>query len=1159
MTISGNGRRDAGDDIEPPLVAAVGDRWAVVVGISTYQDAKLNLRWARRDADELCELLFTPEGGNFHPSRVRRLLDEQATTRELTRALRGFLMQAQAADLVLLYFACHGGPDPRRLDGPPYLYTYDTDPADVAGTGLPMYEIDRGLRDVIRAERVVICVDTCHSGGVGTGLRSTGRAEATNQYLEALAKAKGGVAVLTSAEANEAAEEDARWGGGHGVFTHFLLQGMRGEADGYRGVRDGIVSVGELFEYVRDKVQEETGNRQHPNIGDTGFDRNLPMAVTAELDVEQHLTLARGLYRVGWQLDDPAPFLLSARQYALAADLKRHLPQADAGRGAALLAAGRAAEAAQVLRAVTTTAPGEVDAQTWLSLGIAQAEHGHHPEAVEAFREYARRAPGQAETAWATAYADWLDGRSPAGRRRALLFGVGTFDAPATVSTLPGVVGDVAAMTSAARELLKVEPADLRVLVDSGAGRQAVLDVLAEFRADARPDDVVVVYFTGHSADTAGLDEPYLITATSAGRPVGITARELVDALTLPVREVVLILDTHASAALVQYARRAPGPLTVLLACYVGEVAYEVRIRGAMHGIFTHALIESLQRGEVQTYGDLVDDARAEVARLQMPGQTPQLIGSRRARLFDGGFPGAELWRVGRRRYGHADEIEALRRCCGQVQAPLARWALGVTLLRRGDAEAACTELVQARDALPDPDPQLWADLAEAELDRGRPAAAVEALRAATEALRTGGVPARPGEAEAIAAALTALTNPTAPAPWLLAVGAEPATVTLRAADAASLIAQEAAAVTGIPAGDVTTMTGPAATGTEILDAMAALAAASTERLAVLVVAGTVRWSQGGPVLLTADGELPAADVARALTGAQNLIILLNVRAAFARPATGAEVAVPVEIDKRALALPGSVTVTVFEDDVARPVQDTAVLTGEATRALLRTLPRAMRDALSYEQWISTTALPAPAAAVVRGECAGDPAWQDRSVAIAACRALCDFRAAAAAETVRCAQALIARREAQHEPYPEGHLQQGLAMQAQQRPRAALAALRAARNLYDDVGVYQKEQRRDPATPEWQRQTRYHFGRLQLLHGEDLNEAVAALRAAQRQDGADPRVLRTLSQAIRALVERESLVEAARHLMHYVNLGAPLGMDPGMVDFLNRRRPSAPG
>jgi uncharacterized caspase-like protein len=70
-------------------------------------------------------------------------VDEQATTAALTRAVRGFLMKAQPEDLVLLYFACHGGPDPRRPGGPLYLLTHDTEPGDVAGTAFPMDEIDR--------------------------------------------------------------------------------------------------------------------------------------------------------------------------------------------------------------------------------------------------------------------------------------------------------------------------------------------------------------------------------------------------------------------------------------------------------------------------------------------------------------------------------------------------------------------------------------------------------------------------------------------------------------------------------------------------------------------------------------------------------------------------------------------------------------------------------------------------------------------------------------------------------------------------------------------------------------------------------------------------------------------------------------------------------
>lgn len=84
-----------------------------------------------------------------------------------------------------------------------------------------------------------------------------------------------GIALLTSAEANEVALEDEKWGGGHGVFTYYLLEGMRGKAE---SSKDGIVSVGELFEYVRESVRKTTDNKQHPAIGTTLFDRNLPLA-----------------------------------------------------------------------------------------------------------------------------------------------------------------------------------------------------------------------------------------------------------------------------------------------------------------------------------------------------------------------------------------------------------------------------------------------------------------------------------------------------------------------------------------------------------------------------------------------------------------------------------------------------------------------------------------------------------------------------------------------------------------------------------------------------------------------------------------------------------------------------------------------------------------
>ena len=60
---------------------------------------------------------------------------------------------------------------------------------------------------------------------------------------------------------NELSREGARWGGGHGVFTWAILEGLRGKAD---ADADRFVTAGELFAYVRHRVRFETGFRQNP-------------------------------------------------------------------------------------------------------------------------------------------------------------------------------------------------------------------------------------------------------------------------------------------------------------------------------------------------------------------------------------------------------------------------------------------------------------------------------------------------------------------------------------------------------------------------------------------------------------------------------------------------------------------------------------------------------------------------------------------------------------------------------------------------------------------------------------------------------------------------------------------------------------------------------
>ncbi len=276
----------------------MGDRWALVIGISRYQHAEMSLQYADDDARAFTELILSKSGGDFEPDHVHTLLNEDATAAGIQRALRSFLKKPAREDLVLIYLACHGQPDPDRPKNV-YLLPYDTRPNDIAGSAVPMREIDLSLRETLSAEKVVILADTCHSGAIGGGFgkrRSAPSAAAVNRYLSELGEAKGGVALLTSAEANQTAQEGERWGGGHGVFTYHLLEGMRGAAD---GDGDGLVTVGELFEYVRDKVKEDTDHKQHPAIGTSAFDRMLPISVPGADEVARLTAEASSKWTAG--------------------------------------------------------------------------------------------------------------------------------------------------------------------------------------------------------------------------------------------------------------------------------------------------------------------------------------------------------------------------------------------------------------------------------------------------------------------------------------------------------------------------------------------------------------------------------------------------------------------------------------------------------------------------------------------------------------------------------------------------------------------------------------------------------------------------------------------------------------------------------------------
>ena len=255
----------------PPPPAPTRDRWAVVIGAGRYESPEIpRLRYTVPDAEALYEVLIGP--GGFKKEHVLLITDrteKKPTLRNLKWSLGTFLARsAKKDDTVVIFFAGHGAPevDQRGVerDGfAKYLVPSDAEPDDLYSSGLPMDELNT-IFARIEAERVVVFLDACYSGAAGGrtfASKKTRSAHVDDLFLERLTQSKGR-AIVTASRATEVSIELPELG--HGIFTYYLVQGLKGAADLNR---DGIVSLQELYEYVEREVAQKSravGGNQHP-------------------------------------------------------------------------------------------------------------------------------------------------------------------------------------------------------------------------------------------------------------------------------------------------------------------------------------------------------------------------------------------------------------------------------------------------------------------------------------------------------------------------------------------------------------------------------------------------------------------------------------------------------------------------------------------------------------------------------------------------------------------------------------------------------------------------------------------------------------------------------------------------------------------------------
>jgi hypothetical protein len=307
--------RDIQAVLREQVIPAGGSRHGLVVGVERYRDSRLNLRCARADAQAIYDLMVDAECGLFPKDNVKLLLDEEATTENVWRCLANLRKAAGPEATVWIFYAGHAAPEGSSV----YWVTHDADVDDLFSTALDRERIDSVLNE-IPANRLLVMLDCCHAAATAAQRNPT-RDLLTPQQLFAEYKGEGRITLASSDGKEKSVELGDQ---GHGAFTYFLQQGLRGEAD-MDG--DGVVTANELWSYLRNKVSEASklaGNKQTPVLlGQMQHDLALtlnPMATRRKERLEEAIR-----QRIGW--DEKRELSTSEGRYCI--DLLRRGPKTD--------------------------------------------------------------------------------------------------------------------------------------------------------------------------------------------------------------------------------------------------------------------------------------------------------------------------------------------------------------------------------------------------------------------------------------------------------------------------------------------------------------------------------------------------------------------------------------------------------------------------------------------------------------------------------------------------------------------------------------------------------------------------------------------------------------------------------------------------------------
>ncbi len=212
----------------------------LLIGISQYQHLD-SLQFAHRDAAAFAEFLKTQ---NVPDDNIKLFINENATRFNIVDELYNLSLKLKKGDTFYFYFTGHGDLEAKIGYENSLLLLYPSLRKNYfqGNEYLQLSELRTWFGELTKkGVEVVFIADACHSGGL------IGGKEGLDKTQRALQESWQGITKILSSQTNEFSLEGKQWGGGRGIFSYFLTNGLIGLADTNK---DTKISLKELEDYL---------------------------------------------------------------------------------------------------------------------------------------------------------------------------------------------------------------------------------------------------------------------------------------------------------------------------------------------------------------------------------------------------------------------------------------------------------------------------------------------------------------------------------------------------------------------------------------------------------------------------------------------------------------------------------------------------------------------------------------------------------------------------------------------------------------------------------------------------------------------------------------------------------------------------------------------